>query len=322
MERILVYHMAAIGDSVLASPVSVKLKKSYPQAKITCVTHQSLIPLLSLCSGIDEFVGVPEGQSFLDIRNSIQACKPELIVDLSGSNKSLLHTALLAGKNLRYKKNPAVHAVENYLDTIAPICQASDEDRFPSLFVPEAEKDKIRKMLTARENRRLLALVPGVGTHRPHRAWPEDNWSALAKNILWEKDHALVLIGGNDERTLCSRIAEKTGEYCYNLAGKLNLVETAAALSLCDATVSGDTGPAHISIAVGTPVVGLYGPTFLDRSGPYGYSQLALTVSDDCQCTSRKSCPLSTEGYGMCMKKIPMKIVYGNLISLFPWNRV
>jgi len=320
MERILVYHTAAIGDSVLATPVSVNLKKAFPNAKITCVTHESLIPLLSLCQAFDEFIAAEQP----DLRSRMQAVKPELTVDLSGSSKSFLQTLFLPGKTVRYRKREkALHAVDNYLDTISSVCQLTPvEERFPTLFISEAEKDRIRNMLAAREHRRLLALVPGVGALRPHRAWAEEQWSSLAKNILWEKDHALILIGGMDERTLCSRIAERAGEFCFNLAGKLNLAETAAALSTCDVTVSGDTGPAHISIAVGTPVVGLYGPTTIERSGPYGGKDLALSASDKCECSNRKSCKFGDNAPGKCMNEIRMKLVYGNLISLFPWNRV
>lgn len=322
MERIVVYHTAAIGDSVLATPVSVKLKTNFPEVKITYVTHESLIPLLSSCRAIDNFIAVDKQASFLDLRNAIQACKPDLIVDLSGSNKSMLNTAMLAKKILRYKKEEnSKHAVENFLDTIAEICPQNPEEIFPTIIPDESEKEKIRKMVP-KENRRLLALVPGVGALRPHRSWPEDNWVGLAKHILWEKDHALILIGGMDERTICSRIAEKVGEYCFNLSGKLSLRETAAALSICDATVSGDTGPAHLSVAVGTPVVGLYGPTLVERSGPYGFSQLALSASEKCKCIGRKSCSLAPGTSGDCMKNIYMKVVYGNLSSLFPWNQV
>lgn len=317
MERILVYHTAAIGDSVLATPVAMNLRQAFPEAKITWVAHDSVVPLLSCCPAIAEFIPA----SAVDLRTKMQAAKPDLVIDLSGSPKSMLQTLFLS-KTLRYKKKEnALHAVDNYLETISPVCKIMEpEILFPSLFLAEPAKDKIRNMLQ-REHRRLLALVPGVGALRPHRAVSEEQWVALAKNILWERDHAVMLIGGMDERTLCSRIAERVGEYCFNLAGRLNLQETAAALSVCDGTVSCDTGPAHISVAVGTPVVGLYGPTTLERSGPYGFSKLAVSVSDKCGCKGRKTCKYNA-GSGKCMNEIDMKLVYSNLAGLFPWNRI
>ncbi len=327
MERILILHAAAIGDSVLGTPVSASLKEKYPSAKITCLTHESLIPLLSICPSIDELIALDEVQPIISARASIGASKPDLIVDLSGSSKSFWQTLFMAKKVLRYQKQsasarPVQHAVDNYLATVSSVCDKPDSSKlFPTLFPKESDTEKVRKMIY-RENKRLLALIPGVGAQRPHRAWPEERWIALTKHILWEKDHALILLGGPEERTLCSRITEKAGEYCFNLAGKLSLAETAAALSLCDATVSGDTGPAHISTAVGTPVVGVYGPTLVERSGPYGMCELALSASDKCQCFNRKSCVLVPDASGKCMGDIQAQTVYANLSSLFPWNRL
>ncbi len=307
---------------MLATPVSASLKQKYPSAKITYLTHESLIPLLSICPSIDELIPFDESLSVVGVRASIKAAKPELIVDLSGSSKSFWQTIFSGAQVLRYKKNPAIHAVDNYLDTVSSICDKPEKDKiFPTLFPNESEKEKVRK-LVYRENKRLLALIPGVGSLRPHRAWPEDKWIALTKHILWEKDHALILLGGTEDRTLCSRIAEKAGEYCFNLAGKLSLPETAAALSLCDAAVAGDTGPSHIATAVGISVVGVYGPTLLERSGPYGYSELALTVTNQCKCVNRKSCVIGEGVPGKCMAEIPAQAVYTNLSSQFPWNKL
>jgi heptosyltransferase I len=64
--------------------------------------------------------------------------------------------------------------------------------------------------------------------------------------------------------------------------------------------VSGDTGPTHIAAAVGTPIVGLYGPTRPVRNGPM--SPLDITVSRDaiCQCHHLRRCRLAR----MCLLDI------------------
>lgn len=317
MDKIVIYHAAAIGDTVMATPVSAALRKAYPQAKIVCLTHESLLTLLARVPTIDECIGFDKSELTGAIRQQIQALKPNLIVDLSGSSKSFWQTTMLAKKIVRYKKQDAKekntkHAVTNFLETLKPLGIELDIPPFPTLFPAQSEKDSVRRQLV-KENRRLVALVPGVGGARPHRAWPESGWVALAKAILWEDKHAVLLIGGSEERTMCSRIAEQAGKGCYNLAGKLSLPETAAALTICDAVVSGDTGPAHLGVAVGTPVVGIYGPTKLERSGPFDMQNCSVSVTDQCKCLHLKSCPLSSEPSGACMQKIPYKLVYEKL---------
>jgi ADP-heptose:LPS heptosyltransferase len=139
---------------------------------------------------------------------------------------------------------------------------------FPTLY-PDAIAEKLVPQLVAAHNLPygpLIGLVPGVGHLRPHRGWIFDGWVYLARYILDEYKHIPVLIGGPEDFELAQRINMEAGSRCINLCGQLQLDETAAILKCCDVVVSGDTGPAHIAVAVGTPVIGLYGPTYPARA--------------------------------------------------------
>jgi ADP-heptose:LPS heptosyltransferase len=54
--------------------------------------------------------------------------------------------------------------------------------------------------------------------------------------------------------------------------------------------VSGDTGPAHIAAAVGTPIVGIFGPTRPSRNGPWSAADLTVSRADVCQCHHLRRC--------------------------------
>ena len=62
-----------------------------------------------------------------------------------------------------------------------------------------------------------------------------------------------------------------------DLSGQTTLRELAAVLAACDLVVSGDTGPMHLAVAVGTPVVALFGATDPRRHGPYGSRNVVLS---------------------------------------------
>lgn len=316
-ERIVIFHAAAIGDAVLATPAAANLKRNYPSARITYVTHPSLVPLLLLCRGIDDFQTYDREDGTMTVRSKIAALKPDLVVDLSGSSKSFLQTALLAKKVLHYRKqkqspDDPIHAADNFLATLAPLNLAPPAAVFPTL-VPEAgTMDQVRKSLP--EGKAVIGLVPGVGSARPSRAWPEDQWMALARRLLRSSKYTVVLVGGQDEKALCQRIVEFSGANCLNMAGRLGLPETAALLKCCAAVVSGDTGPAHIAVAVGTPVVGLYGPTLVARSGAYGMNRFAVNAGHHCRCQTMKHCTISGEGRpGDCMTNIQPEEVLAKL---------
>ncbi|CAN5454837.1 glycosyltransferase family 9 protein [soil metagenome] len=311
--NIVIFHPAAIGDAVLATPVAATLRLNYPGAKITYWSHSSLRPLLlGLCPSIDEFVDFQKELGFFQLRKQLVAMQPDLFIDLSNSFRGEFLTTLTKIKALHYDKSDSSssaqqHAVGNFLETIRAISPETPDRLFPTLY-PDAIAEKLVPELVAAHNMvyaSLIGLVPGVGHLRPHRGWIFDGWVYLVRHILDHHKHIPVLIGGPEDYELAQRINMEAGSRCINLCGQLQLDETAAILKCCDVVVSGDTGPAHIAVAVGTPVIGLYGPTFPARSGPYGNFDQLLDQSQSCQCIGEKFCKLTGPGQpGECMGKI------------------
>lgn len=125
------------------------------------------------------------------------------------------------------------------------------------------------------------------------------------------------LIGGTDELELCQRLELEKSDKYLNLIGKLSLSETSAVLKSCRVLVSGDTGPAHMAVAVGTPVIGLYGPTNPRRSGPYGCENLILDQSNRCRCKGLKFCTfVNKDEAGECMSRIMLSEVIEKLTQV------
>ena len=114
--------------------------------------------------------------------------------------------------------------------------------------------------------RGCVVLLPGAGGAA--KLWPADRFGRLAKAL---GDRAVVLWGPGEEGLALSvggRIAPAT-----------NLRELAYALQNAEVVVGSDTGPLHLAAALGTKVVGLYGPTDLRRNGPYGQLQNCVVAS-------------------------------------------
>lgn len=94
----------------------------------------------------------------------------------------------------------------------------------------------------------MVALAPG-GTWDTKR-WPKENWRTLAE-ALTEFGARLILLGSAGEKL------DVGTDFC----GRTSVVDAASLLKHCDALVSGDSGLLHLALALGRPVVGLYGPT-------------------------------------------------------------
>ncbi|MDQ6800789.1 MAG: glycosyltransferase family 9 protein [Acidobacteriota bacterium] len=102
-----------------------------------------------------------------------------------------------------------------------------------------------------------IILIPSAG--RPEKEWPVDRFKELAKRI---GSKALVIWGPGER--------ERAAQIGAELAPATNLRELARVLRDASLVIGGDTGPLHLAAALGTRVIGLYGPTNPKRNGPYG----------------------------------------------------
>ena len=126
----------------------------------------------------------------------------------------------------------------------------------PELKVPADEVDSWRKKRgLARDGRPVVALAPGaVG---PSKRWPSASYAALARRLLAE-GFAVWVLGGPDEKPLAAEIVGDTA--ARDLTGH-DLRDAILALAAAAAAVSNNSGLLHVAAALGTPSIGIFGPT-------------------------------------------------------------
>src|SRR5206468_2211649 len=91
----------------------------------------------------------------------------------------------------------------------------------------------------------------------PARAWPQARNAELVA-ALAATGRDVVVTGAPSEAELTAGVA---GAHGLDLGGRTSLAELAEVLAGADAVVVGNTGPAHLAAAVGTPLVSLFAPT-------------------------------------------------------------
>ncbi|WP_110007426.1 glycosyltransferase family 9 protein [Geodermatophilus normandii] len=133
-----------------------------------------------------------------------------------------------------------------------------------------------------------VVLHPGASV--PARAWPAERCAA-AVEALADAGHRVLVTGGPGERELTAAVAGTRG---VDLGGATTLPEMAALLDGAAAVVVGNTGPAHLAAAVGTPVVSLFSPVVpAARWAPYGVPTVLLGDQDaPCRDTRARVCPV------------------------------
>lgn len=139
----------------------------------------------------------------------------------------------------------------------------------PALRVPEDARARADRLLGARDRLGpLVGINPGAG--RTIKEWPAQRL-AVAATDLAERDQAtIVLLGSAADRERASAVRGNLPHHVrlLDLSSDLPLVDLAAVLARLSVLVTADTGPMHLAAAVGTPVVGIFGPSDPARYAP------------------------------------------------------
>lgn len=140
---------------------------------------------------------------------------------------------------------------------LPPNEQRQQEWPLPELVVPEHEVAEWRERNdVANERRPVVALCPGAVGHG--KRWPETQYAELARRLAGEGISVWVLGGPGEKRI--ARIISGDGQFARDLTGD-DLRNAVLALAAADAAVSNDSGLLHVVAAIGTPAIGLFGPT-------------------------------------------------------------
>jgi heptosyltransferase I len=117
-----------------------------------------------------------------------------------------------------------------------------------------------------------------------------------------------VMIGGRDERADIAAVSRMMKTSAINLAGATAVGLLPALLSKASLLITNDSGPMHVAAAVSTPVVALFGPTSVARTGPYGVGHRVLTTGISCRPCLSRTCknPVQLE----CLTRISHEQVF------------
>jgi heptosyltransferase-2 len=169
----------------------------------------------------------------------------------------------------------------------------------PELVVPAAEVDAWRERLGI-EGRPAVALCPGaVG---PSKRWPAATYGEVAR-ALTARGISVWVIGGPDEAALAAEIAAAGGPLVRDLTGP-DLRNAILALAAARAAVSNDSGLLHVAAALGTPAIGIFGPTSPWHWAPLNPLAAVIETRSELPC---RPCHKPTCGlrHHRCMRDIP-----------------
>ncbi len=310
IERVAIVKLSSIGDVVHALPVSAALKRSFPHLQITWITEERCAEMVTGNPTLHEVLAIPgkawrhsawHPGTWLEVRRvvgTLRSRRFQLAIDLQGLLKSAV-VAWLTGAPVRIgyhwqhegawlfnrvvpKEPTSVHVVQEYLDVARYLGAETEPVEFPLFIPPEAEERVCRLLeeqgISPAEG--FISINPSAG--QPFKRWRTERWAELITLIDRQYRLPVVLVGGKADRPLAEDIRARTSAPFVDMVGKTNLKELAAILRRSVLHLCGDTGSAHISVALGKPVIGLYGPTNHLRTSPYGQEHRMITHKHEC----------------------------------------
>lgn len=299
-KRILLVRLDNLGDVLVTTPAFRAVRQSLPAAETTLLSSPIGAQAARLNRDIDEIIEYnapwmdPWGVMQLDpdaenrIVREIEQRRFDGAIIFTSYRQSSLPAAYLcyqAGIPLRAGasvdgagallttriKHTAdytghfPHEVHRALSLVAELGMFTDDDRL-ELQVPESARRSVRKMLTARTAGRfpyLVVLHPGCSM--PARTYPAGMFGEAAGLLARELNAAVFVTGTQSERDLAHAVvtaAGRTGSgLVSSVAGDLQFDELCSLIEAAALTISNNTGPAHVSAAVGTPVLELFALT-------------------------------------------------------------
>lgn len=290
--RFLVVRLGSMGDIVHALPAVHALRESFPDARIDWVVEAKWLPLLRGNPDISEAIPVKR-TTWTILRTCLGRLRAggyDCLLDFQGLYKSAA-LGWLAGAKKRigwdrraareggaavfYTQHvmpAAAHVVDQNFELAQAAGAQPGEVRFPLPRDAQTERD-VESLLATERLTKFFVLSPGGGWRT--KCWPPERYGELHRALAERYGMRGVLNYGPGEEPLATAVRAAAGTPAP-VPAKLRLEQFLALARRASFLVGGDSGPLHVAVAVGTPVVGLYGPTDPARNGPYSKADIVV----------------------------------------------
>lgn len=316
--NILIIKLSSLGDVVHALPALRALRLKFPAARISWMVNRGLEGILEGNPDLDEIIlfdrkrwgrwydrrALEELKTFV---TDLRARQFDLMIDLQGLLRSgliaaLTHAPIRVGfanarefSPLFYTHKIAVpdddiHAVDRYLLATSFLGAEVDEVVFPIAAGEEDEAWAKQQVGHIPRDQPLVLINPSARWIT--KQWPLERFAEVCRQLAAE-GIPVALIGGHEDAERCQRLQELAGMSLPDLSGKTTIKQLAALMRHASLLLTNDSGPMHMAVAVGLPVVAIFGPTNPSRTGPYPASAgLDRVLRKDISCAPcyRKKC--------------------------------
>jgi ADP-heptose:LPS heptosyltransferase len=348
--KVLIYRLGSLGDTVMALPSFHQIKNSFPGADITLLTNK---PVMAKAAAIEAILGsnyffnrtinYPVGTRSLtvlfDLVKQIRALKIDTVVNINPtrSKKSLLRDKLFfmvagvsnligfdtAKEDLEVCTDPQTGVMEweakrlaRRIKTLGAVDLVDDQNWDLKLSEEEIEIADSYNNIWGKDT---PVLAISTGTKNQSNDWGIDNWKELLNQLSdLLPNWTLMVIGAPDETTAAARLTSSWKHQSINLCGKTSPRISAALLKKANVFIGHDSGPIHLAASMGTPVVGIYSARNLPGQWfPRGENNQILYKLPECAGCGLEVCVVQQK---KCILSITVAEVIQSVIKILNTN--
>jgi lipopolysaccharide heptosyltransferase II len=343
--HVLAVRLDALGDLLMTGPALRALKESRPGRRLTLLASPAGAAVAPLLPEVDDVIvydapwmkatapradGRPD-RAFIDRLRAGRFDAAAIFTVYSQSPLPAALTCYLADVPRRLahcRENPyqlltdwvpepepqqfTRHEVRRQLDLVAVVGCHTDDERL-RVRIPAEAHERVWQALRGfglDDDSRWVVIHPGASA--PSRRYPPELFAEAARRLAEEHGCQIVFTGSSAEQPLVEQVRAGMGSYSFSLAGELSVAELAALLARAPLLIANNTGPVHLSAAVGTPVVDLYALTNPQHT-PWMVPSRVLSHDVPCRNCCKSVCP---EGHHDCLRRVPPRAVVRAAVEL------
>ncbi len=331
-------------------PALTALRRHWPDAHLSWLVEPPAAELLEGHPVLDRLLILPRSawrtawrgghwraaaRALREFLHTLRDTSYDLVLDFQGLAKSALWVAAARATTklgpgpgrrrnelawLAYHRraalpDPGAHAIERNLALLDALGVPRGPVRY-DLAIPAGNEGEAVGLLAATG---LGPDAPFVAVN-PQTRWPTKNWTAAGfaavADLLAARALPAVFTGAPADRTALDAIAAAMQTPMRRLDGRTSLKTLAALYRRARVVLATDTGPMHLAVAVGTPVVALFGPTDPRYTGPPGTDHVVLRTSVPCSPCFQRICRTRRVEPHACMVRLAPEAVADTVARL------
>lgn len=295
-KNICILRLSAIGDVCHAVSMVQSIQRQWPKVKITWVIGKLEALFLASLPNI-EFIVFDKRKGFsglLELKKTLAGRDFDVLLHMQAALRSSLVSWCIPAKvklgfdrarakegqwlfsNARIKSQKHPHVLDGFAAFGEALGLEVQAPRWDMGISAEDDRWALEQVASSAP---FVVISPAAS--KAERNWSVEGYTAIAE-YLHGKGYGIVLTGGptDMERELSQSIIQSCSFPILDLVGKTTLQQLLAVIRQAHLVIAPDTGPTHMAVVVGTPVVGLYAHSNPRRTGPYCYLDYVVNEYD------------------------------------------